>query len=102
MRMLPSMSLQGESYWWSALAETEPRWRRLAGACRAAGIEVIYTVIQSLTRYMEADNAFHWLGATSDLRSAQNFSDSTQSRCESQQHGPNLTPILTLRPQGRS
>jgi len=42
--------LQDEAFWWDALADTEPRWKRLADACRAAGLEVMYTVIQSLTR----------------------------------------------------
>ena len=44
------LMLQDENYWWATLAATEPRWQRLAGVCRAAGVEVIYTVIQSLTR----------------------------------------------------
>jgi hypothetical protein len=42
--------IQDKSYWWTELAAAETRWPRLASACRAAGVEVIYTVIQSLTR----------------------------------------------------
>ncbi|BDA47138.1 probable peroxyureidoacrylate/ureidoacrylate amidohydrolase RutB at C-terminar half [Coccomyxa sp. Obi] len=36
-------------YWWKRVAETEPKWTQLRDTCREAGIEVMYTVIQSLT-----------------------------------------------------
>lgn len=39
-----------EQYWWRQLAATEPLWEQLVSTCRETGIEVIYTVIQSLTR----------------------------------------------------
>ncbi|GBF97518.1 isochorismatase [Raphidocelis subcapitata] len=35
--------------WWGAVAGAVPKWQRLRRAAREAGIEVIYTVIQSLT-----------------------------------------------------
>ncbi len=31
-------------HWWSAVAAAEPRWAQLRGACRRAGVEVMYTV----------------------------------------------------------
>ena len=36
-------------YWLSRVKEVSTRWTCLRGVCRAAGIEVMYTVIQSLT-----------------------------------------------------
>lgn len=45
--------LQGEQYWWHQLAATEPLWEQLVRTCREKGVEVIYTVIQSLTRCAE-------------------------------------------------
>ncbi|KAK9843806.1 hypothetical protein WJX81_007101 [Elliptochloris bilobata] len=39
----------GTEYWWRALEAAEARWKRLRAACKRAGIEVIYTVMQSLT-----------------------------------------------------
>ena len=36
-------------YWWKRLEETEPKWTQLRDTCREAGVEVMYTVIQSLT-----------------------------------------------------
>ena len=36
-------------YWWKRVEETSPIWTGLRDACREAGIEVMYTVIQSLT-----------------------------------------------------
>ena len=31
------------------MEETKPKWTQLRNICRAAGVEVMYTVIQSLT-----------------------------------------------------
>lgn len=36
-------------YWWRRMDETMPKWTQLRDTCRAAGVEVMYTVIQSLT-----------------------------------------------------
>ena len=36
-------------YWWRRVEEVSPIWTGLRDACRDAGIEVMYTVIQSLT-----------------------------------------------------
>ena len=36
-------------YWWKRVEEVSPVWTGLRDACRDAGIEVMYTVIQSLT-----------------------------------------------------
>ena len=36
-------------YWWKRVEETSPVWTGLRDTCRYAGIEVMYTVIQSLT-----------------------------------------------------
>ena len=36
-------------YWWKKLEEVSPIWTGLRDTCREAGIEVMYTVIQSLT-----------------------------------------------------
>ena len=36
-------------YWWNRVKEVSPTWTGLRDTCRAAGIEVMYTVIQSLT-----------------------------------------------------
>lgn len=36
-------------YWWQRVEEVSPNWTQLRNVCRAAGIEVMYTVIQSLT-----------------------------------------------------
>ena len=36
-------------YWWRRVEETKPKWTQLRDICRAAGVEVMYTVIQSLT-----------------------------------------------------
>ena len=47
----PRMSVQGPDmqYWWNRVKEVSPTWTGLRDTCRAAGIEVMYTVIQSLT-----------------------------------------------------
>ena len=50
MQCLMTRGAQGAQYWWEQLKATEPRWERLVSACRDKGVEVIYTVIQSLTR----------------------------------------------------
>lgn len=36
-------------YWWKRMDETSPKWTQLRDVCREAGVEVMYTVIQSLT-----------------------------------------------------
>ena len=36
-------------YWWKRVEEVSPNWTGLRDACREAGVEVMYTVIQSLT-----------------------------------------------------
>lgn len=43
--------LQGPkfAYYWSRIADCTPRWQRLLAAARSANMEVIHTVIQSLT-----------------------------------------------------
>ena len=43
--------LQGPDmeYWWKRVEEVSPIWTGLRDTCREAGIEVMYTVIQSLT-----------------------------------------------------
>ncbi|KAF8060318.1 LHT2 [Scenedesmus sp. PABB004] len=44
--------LQGPdfAYWWSRIDDCTIKWQQLQQAARSCGIEVIYTVIQSLTR----------------------------------------------------
>jgi len=43
--------LQGDTaYYWQRIHEATPLWAQLADAARNCGVEVIYTVIQSLTR----------------------------------------------------
>lgn len=39
-----------QAEWWAAVDGAIPRWQALQAFARARGIEVIYTVIQSLTR----------------------------------------------------
>ena len=36
-------------YWWRRVEETKPKWTQLRDICREAGVEVMYTIIQSLT-----------------------------------------------------
>jgi len=36
-------------YWWKRVEEVSPTWTGLRDTCREAGVEVMYTVIQSLT-----------------------------------------------------
>mmetsp|Transcript_4414 Transcript_4414/g.11360 ORF Transcript_4414/g.11360 Transcript_4414/m.11360 type:complete len:258 (+) Transcript_4414:191-964(+) len=36
-------------YFWDTLEKTIPRWKKLQDTCRSQGVEVMYTVIQSLT-----------------------------------------------------
>ena len=49
--MRRAAALQGPEleYWWRRMEETAPKWTQLRDTCRAAGVEVMYTVIQSLT-----------------------------------------------------
>lgn len=42
--------LQENHYYWDAIARATPLWQELAATARQAGFEVMYTVIQSLTR----------------------------------------------------
>ena len=37
------------AYWWARVAECRPRWAALLAAARGAHLEVVHTVIQSLT-----------------------------------------------------
>jgi len=37
-------------FFFARVAEAIPKWQSLLNACRAHGVEVIYTVIQSLTK----------------------------------------------------
>lgn len=38
------------AFWWARMAEVQPRWQQLREACRNVHVEVIYTVMQSLTK----------------------------------------------------
>ena len=37
-------------YWWQRMEETMPVWQMLQATCRQANVEVMYTVMESLTR----------------------------------------------------
>ncbi|KAI8475641.1 MAG: isochorismatase [Monoraphidium minutum] len=41
---------EDDAEWWAAVGAVIPKWQRLQRLARDAGLEVIYTVIQSLTR----------------------------------------------------
>ncbi|KAL4459202.1 hypothetical protein ABPG75_014081 [Micractinium tetrahymenae] len=45
----PSLQSEGVCHFFQRVEECGPLWARLQRACRAAGMEVMYTVIQSLT-----------------------------------------------------
>lgn len=36
-------------YWWRRVEETSSKWTQLRDLCRSSAVEVLYTVIQSLT-----------------------------------------------------
>ncbi|KAK9799734.1 hypothetical protein WJX73_005918 [Symbiochloris irregularis] len=38
------------AYWWQQMERVQPKWQQLQQACRDAQVEVIYTVMQSLTK----------------------------------------------------